>query len=355
MVRLAAVFAFVSTVGAARVHVGAAEEAAVVAEATVKKESVEEDEEQWTCPIGRRVRNPFGGRCAMVISADGSRCTIQYDDGSTDRVHSMHLDEDERRCPQPTTTTTTTTTTTRHWMTEPSLVVADGCPASMGLQNAQLRPAMTGRGSVRCCSMAGDRCETQTVGCLRGVSFFEANAHCHAHGLRLCSRQELDGGVCCGTGCGFDGRRIWTFTPELFPNPAVLRNVGSGRRIYAEGGQNGASGVGAAGTGEIHDDQLWIIEDAGHGQFTIANADNGRRLFAQRDHGRAVGAFIGHDHADQTWNIEPTEGGAYIITNAHSGRRLFARGDGNWGNGFGAADGERVWPDQTWLIEPVTH
>lgn len=260
----------------------------------------------------------------------------------------MHLREDAR-CPQPTTTTTTTT---RQWMTEPSLVIADGCPRRQGQLSAEMRPVITGRAAVRCCSMDGGHCETQTVGCLTGVSFFEANAACHSHGLRLCSRQELDGGVCCGTGCGYDGRHVWTFTPELFPNPAVLRNVNSGRRIYSQSGHNGANGVGATNEGEIHADQWWVIADAGNGQYTITNSHSDRRLFAQSGQG-GVGAFHGQLHADQRWYIEPTEDGAFILRNAHSGRRLFARSDGNWGNGFGAATGDRIWPDQTWRIEAV--
>lgn len=92
-------------------------------------------------------------------------------------------------------------------------VVADGCSRNQGRQNARTRNAFNGRSSVRCCSMNGRRCETQTTGCLQGVSFDQANAACSQRGLRLCSQHELERGVCCGTGCGFDGRRVWTSTP----------------------------------------------------------------------------------------------------------------------------------------------
>jgi hypothetical protein len=33
--------------------------------------------------------------------------------------------------------------------------------------------------------------------------------------MRLCSRQELETNVCCGTGCGFDSQLIWTSTAVL--------------------------------------------------------------------------------------------------------------------------------------------
>jgi len=92
-------------------------------------------------------------------------------------------------------------------------VIADGCLRNQGRQQARTRNAITGRASVRCCSFDGRRCETQQVGCLEGVSFNQATAACSQRGLRLCEQNELEGGVCCGTGCGFDGRRVWTSTP----------------------------------------------------------------------------------------------------------------------------------------------
>jgi len=192
-----------------------------------------------------------------------------------------------------------------------------------------------------------------------GASFFEANAACHRHGLRLCTRQELDRGVCCGSGCGYDGHQVWSLTPELFPNPAVLRNARSDRRIYAQENRNAEVGVGASSDGPINADQWWVIEDAGDGTYTITNSGSGRRLFAQPISGGnnaegGVGAWTGHDDPDQYWNIEAAAAdGTYTITNAHSGRRLFARNDGTWEGGFGATTGDRVWADQTWYIDPV--
>jgi len=92
------------------------------------------------------------------------------------------------------------------------VIAADGCPNRSGRQQARTKSVISGRASVRCCSQDGRRCETQTVGCLENARFTEANAACSQRGLRLCAQQELDRGVCCGTGCGFDGRRVWTST-----------------------------------------------------------------------------------------------------------------------------------------------
>jgi len=94
-----------------------------------------------------------------------------------------------------------------------NFVVADGCSSRSGRQQSRTQNGMSGRASVRCCSMDARRCETQTVGCLEGVSFNQANAACSSRGLRLCAQHELETGICCGSGCGFDGRRVWTSTP----------------------------------------------------------------------------------------------------------------------------------------------
>jgi len=65
--------------------------------------------------------------------------------------------------------------------------------------------------SVRCCSMEGDRCDTDHLpgGCQSGKTFEEATAICAANGERLCTEEEIIDRVCCGTGCGFDGHQVW--------------------------------------------------------------------------------------------------------------------------------------------------
>jgi len=102
MVRLAVLFTIATAAKAARVHVNMEGTEAL----SIDKEQAEAKEtSQWSCPIGRRIRNPFGFQCAMVLSAGGSfgdQCQIQYDNGQTDELHAMHCEEDDR-CPQPTT------------------------------------------------------------------------------------------------------------------------------------------------------------------------------------------------------------------------------------------------------------
>lgn len=114
----------------------------------------------------------------------------------------------------------------RH-QTRGMFVAADGCRHSRGSVDSEPRDADTGVAAVRCCSNDGRRCETSGVGCLDGQNHLVAEAACSARGLRLCTEPELDSGVCCGTGCGFDGRRVWTSTP------AIAQHVGGGVSKHA--------------------------------------------------------------------------------------------------------------------------
>lgn len=87
----------------------------------------------------------------------------------------------------------------------------------------------TNTAAVRCCSDDGQSCTTQDLegsetgdvfdldgnvvaqqACINEVTFSEAAAICAAGGRRLCTSDELDSGVCCGTGCWHDHRAIWT-------------------------------------------------------------------------------------------------------------------------------------------------
>jgi hypothetical protein len=87
----------------------------------------------------------------------------------------------------------------------------------------------TNTAAVRCCSDDGQSCTTQGLSgsstgavfdldgaevaqqaCINAVTFSEAAGICAADGLRLCTSDELDSGVCCGTGCWHDHRAIWT-------------------------------------------------------------------------------------------------------------------------------------------------
>merc|ERR1711998_511443 len=65
---------------------------------------------------------------------------------------------------------------------------------------------------VRCCRQDGSGCESDAWGlsCQGHTDYWSAKAYCEDHGLRLCHYDELE--KCCGSGCGFDGHRVWTQT-----------------------------------------------------------------------------------------------------------------------------------------------
>jgi len=91
-------------------------------------------------------------------------------------------------------------------------VMADGCLTSGASHERAVVSAASGEtASVRCCSMAGDDCDTQDLpgGCQTDKTYEEAVAICAEHGGRLCSEAEINTGVCCGSGCGYDGHQVW--------------------------------------------------------------------------------------------------------------------------------------------------
>ena len=47
----------------------------------------------------------------------------------------------------------------------------------------------------------------------------QASLECAARGKRLCTADELADGVCCGSGCGYAGRFVWSATGCLPPSP----------------------------------------------------------------------------------------------------------------------------------------
>jgi len=65
--------------------------------------------------------------------------------------------------------------------------------------------------AIRCCSFAGDACETLDLGggCQEEVLFASAVNECEANGMRLCTQTEIETRVCCSTGCNFDSVQIW--------------------------------------------------------------------------------------------------------------------------------------------------
>ena len=100
----------------------------------------------------------------------------------------------------------------------------DGCPRvwTVGgcLCAAELVSQSTER-HVRCCSMDGTSCSTFSAsGVLwtpfseAGVTFPVAQSMCESDGRRLCTLEELSGGVCCGTGGNLDTKMVWTQSEE---------------------------------------------------------------------------------------------------------------------------------------------
>jgi len=72
---------------------------------------------------------------------------------------------------------------------------------------------------VRCCSMDGKKCATPGSCETKAndrilVSYADATSECSAIGKRLCTKDELNTGVCCGTGGQCDQALVWTSTPD---------------------------------------------------------------------------------------------------------------------------------------------
>merc|ERR1719401_2108704 len=90
---------------------------------------------------------------------------------------------------------------------------------------------------TRCCSLFGDSC-THPKKCKEGkeATYAEAMEMCMAMGMRLCTKDELDEGVCCGTGGKCDDARIWTST-------AVCGDDNSGRRLAVTKADNVTGGA----------------------------------------------------------------------------------------------------------------
>ena len=126
-----------------------------------------------------------------------------------------------------------------------------GSPAAKGCENPSSRcmdsSEVTPDTRLRCCDTnTADTCANLNVGSTQdaicgtavndgndvvpitldpvngGVDDMDLAAaadECAAQGARLCTRSELEGGSCCGTGCGADSRYIWTSSECLMPPP----------------------------------------------------------------------------------------------------------------------------------------
>ncbi|CAJ1945920.1 unnamed protein product [Cylindrotheca closterium] len=117
------------------------------------------------------------------------------------------------------------TITSFHWVTCGRRGACSGLPAT--LQNSNYESiGGTGREiAIRCCSdtsLPGFRkrttscpyAESPLAGvCYNSVTHHEAVDLCTGLGARLCTQAELDGDCARGSGCGHDGRWVWTSDP----------------------------------------------------------------------------------------------------------------------------------------------
>lgn len=93
-----------------------------------------------------------------------------------------------------------------------AVILVDGCFEQNTEVEREVAHIGDGRtGAVRCCSHAGDTCDTDHLpeGCQTDRTFEEAVELCELNGERLCTQTEIEARVCCGTGCGHDGRKVW--------------------------------------------------------------------------------------------------------------------------------------------------
>jgi len=97
-------------------------------------------------------------------------------------------------------------------------MAADSCPSGGALEPRLLDAscvASTAAGcgsaaaAVRCCNADATTCRGVGLGCIIS-NFTHAEATCKSTGLRLCSPDELETGICCTPECGMSERLTWT-------------------------------------------------------------------------------------------------------------------------------------------------
>ena len=73
--------------------------------------------------------------------------------------------------------------------------------------------------NTRCCDIEGVSCITPNTHCPKNaVTYDKAVEKCQKEGRRLCTKVELNSGVCCGTGGGCDHHLVWTSTKKIGKN-----------------------------------------------------------------------------------------------------------------------------------------
>ena len=99
--------------------------------------------------------------------------------------------------------------------------VEDGCASdTWGVHDGSFQDKSYEAG-VRCCSNDGTTCSSPLTCYRNGIavttsflSYEDAVSKCSEDNRRLCSKDELISGICCGTGGGCDGFEIWTSTSD---------------------------------------------------------------------------------------------------------------------------------------------
>ena len=97
--------------------------------------------------------------------------------------------------------------------------VDDGCPSESDeapddiVGSYQSKSFLAG---VRCCGKVWGARSCATVGNCPAdfTTYDDAVSKCASVGGRLCTKQELLGDVCCGTGGSCDSRAVWTSTKD---------------------------------------------------------------------------------------------------------------------------------------------
>ena len=82
----------------------------------------------------------------------------------------------------------------------------------------------TQTGAVRCCSLDGGSCVSETPHCST-LTFSDAKQECSDFGMRLCTEEELAGNICCDTGCGFNLELVWYTKGNLFRSKRLVQGV----------------------------------------------------------------------------------------------------------------------------------
>ena len=142
---------------------------------------------------------------------------------------------------------------------------------------------------------------------------------------------------------------------DPFPNPCIIKNKQTARRLYAMCDCAQHSGFGASNghKDQARQDRFWRFEPQADQTFVIRNVQSSRCLYAESNKGSedGVGGTVCNVvEANMKWKVEKQDDGSFVITNVHSNRRLYAKGNVGWEEGVGASSGD-MFPDQLWFIE----